>query len=67
MDGQLGVNGGNFLVPCLLERFLEVGSATESEVPLQVWKELIYLPDEDKSFMCCVFLLPNPSTSGLFC
>ncbi|XP_021819301.1 ultraviolet-B receptor UVR8 [Prunus avium] len=34
--GQLGVNGENFLVPCLLERFLEVGFATESEVPLQV-------------------------------
>ncbi|XP_068336278.1 ultraviolet-B receptor UVR8 [Pyrus communis] len=34
--GQLGVNGENSLVPCLLEQFLDVGSATESEVPLKV-------------------------------
>lgn len=33
---QLGVNGENSLVPCLLERFLELGSGMKSEVPLQV-------------------------------
>ncbi|XP_004291175.1 PREDICTED: E3 ubiquitin-protein ligase HERC2-like [Fragaria vesca subsp. vesca] len=30
------LNGENSLVPCLLERFLEFGSGTRSEVPLQV-------------------------------
>lgn len=36
MDGQLGVNGENSVVPCLLEQFLELGNpdslADESEV-----------------------------------
>ncbi|XP_050157755.1 ultraviolet-B receptor UVR8-like [Malus sylvestris] len=34
--GQLGVTGENSLVPILLEQFLEVASATESDVPLKV-------------------------------
>lgn len=42
MDGQLGVNGENSLVPCLLEQFLDVGSATESEVPLKVLEKIVF-------------------------
>lgn len=40
MDGQLGLNGENSLVPCFLERFLELGIAEESNsenrIPLKV-------------------------------
>lgn len=44
MDGQLGLNGEHSLVPCMLDRFLELGSdyfddesEANSRTPLKVW------------------------------
>lgn len=48
MDGQLGVNRENNMVPCLMEQFLELASLdsltdeseTKSKAPLKVWNDL---------------------------
>lgn len=54
MDGQLGLNGENSSVPCLLERFLELGtpdslaeeSNSENRIPLKV-KTISFLKESN--------------------
>lgn len=51
MDGQLGVNGEHVLVPCMLDRFLELGSdylSDESEAHSRIPLKVFIL-----SYFCC--------------
>lgn len=77
MDGQLGVNGENSVVPCLLEQFLELGhpdsltdeSEVKSKASLKVLKNSIIislkkiLGKDDPFHVTILFLV----LTGLFC
>lgn len=81
MDGQLGDNGENSLVPHLVEGFLELnssgsttdGSETNTETSLKVWSKFYFCSKNPLPWLyinvvhfCCHFLIVCLVIKGFF-